>query len=75
MTPQTETALRSLGVLVAFAIVSTVLTFLSTSTNLTFLGGSVAPIVASLAAILLNTVDKMYSPNGTVAFGTIGKQY
>lgn len=72
---QFETAARSLGVLVAFAIASTVLTFLSTSTNLTFLSGNVATVVAALAAIILNAIDKAYSPNGTLVFGTIGKSY
>jgi hypothetical protein len=59
--------------LVAFAIATTVLAFLANSANLTFLSGSVGTIVAALAAILLNAVDKAYSPAGTVAFGSVGK--
>lgn len=75
MSTKFETWLRSLGTVIAFAIISSVLGYFANSTNLTsILNPAVATTVAGLAATLLAVWDKAYSPPGTVAFGTVGKQ-
>ena len=72
MAPATEAALRTVGGIIAFAVVSSVLTFFANTSDLTFLGGAVAPIVGTLAGVLLAAFDKAYSANGTIVFGTVG---
>jgi hypothetical protein len=67
MTQNWETFLRSLGAVVLGAI----LLWASNQVNLApILGVPVAIIVASLAAVL----DKSFSPDGTVVFGSVGKR-
>jgi len=65
MSPAIEAALRSLGAVVLFAILG----WLANSANL-------APIIgvagSALVAAIVAAVDKSYSPNGTLGFGTIG---
>jgi hypothetical protein len=67
-----ETFIRTLGGVVAFAVISAVLGFFGSASNLTFLGTS-APVIAALAASLLAVWDKTHSQDGTVLFGTVGK--
>lgn len=69
MSPTTETALRSLGVVVATAV----LVWLEQSTNISAaIGNNWAGIIASIAAVALAALDKYFSPNGTIAAGTVG---
>jgi len=69
MTPTTEAALRSLGVVIATAA----LVWLEQSTNISaVIGNNWAGIVASVAAVALAALDKYFSPDGTVVAGTIG---
>jgi hypothetical protein len=67
MTPAIETLLRSLGSTILMAV----LLWASNSAN-------IAPVVGVSASILIASVvaaiDKMYSPNGTIAFGSLGKE-
>jgi hypothetical protein len=72
MSQGTETFIRTLGGIIAAAIISAALGFLATASNLTVLG-SYAPIIATVAASLLAVWDKAYSQNGQVLFGAIGK--
>jgi hypothetical protein len=66
MTPALESTLRGLGTTILMAI----LLWASNSANIAPVVGVTASIViASIAA----GIDKMYSPNGTVFGGTIGK--
>jgi hypothetical protein len=67
MTPAIETLLRSLGSTILMAV----LLWASNSMNLApVVGVSASILIASLAA----AIDKGFSPNGTVAFGSVGKE-
>ena len=72
MTQTTEVALRNLGGIIAFAAISAGLVWLSNIGNLGFLNSALAPLIAAVASVALSALDKAYSPNGTVAFGSIG---
>lgn len=70
MNPTLEAGLRSLGVVILFGILG----WFGSVTNVSqILGGTWAPIVASLAAVALGMLDKYYSPDGTVVAGTVGR--
>lgn len=67
MTQNWETFFRSFGT----AVLGAALLWASNQANLApILSVPAAVIVASLAAVL----DKSFSPDGTVVFGTIGKR-
>jgi hypothetical protein len=65
MSPALEAGLRSLGA----AVLGAVLIWAANSANLTpVISAPIALLIAALAGAL----DKAYSPNGTVVFGTVG---
>jgi hypothetical protein len=65
MSTRWETFFRSAGTVALFSL----LVFLSNQTNLTgILPDGIAALVATIAAV----IDKAYSPDGTVVFGTFG---
>lgn len=67
MTPQLESFLRALGVTILMAV----LLFVSNSTNTApIVGVPVSMVIASIAAYF----DKKFSPDGTIAFGSVGKE-
>lgn len=65
------TFLRSIGVLIATAI----LTYISVATNL---NGVIGPywsvLIAGVASSILAVLDDKVSPSGTVLFGRVGKR-
>lgn len=70
MSKTLETVLRSIGLLIAIAILG----FIANATNLTALiGPNWSALLASVAGIALTALDAYKSPTGTVAFGSIGK--
>jgi hypothetical protein len=70
MSPQLETFLRSVGVVIATALFA----YFSDASHLTELVGPLpALVIASLAASGLAALDKKKSPDGTIAFGAVGK--
>lgn len=71
MSPKLETFLRSFGSMLVFVV----LAYLSDATHLTdLLGPALAALVSALAAAGVAAYDKTKSPDGTVAFGAIGKE-
>ena len=69
MSTSIEAFLRSIGIVVLIAILG----YVANATNLTdLIGPQWAYIIAGLAAIAINQLDKVFSPDGTVVGGTIG---
>lgn len=69
MSQNWENLLRSIGIVAAIAILG----YAANATNLTSaIGPNYAYLIAGIAAIALNALDKYYSPTGTVLAGTVG---
>lgn len=70
MSPNLESFLRGLGVAVAVGVLG----FIANATNVsTVLGPTFTPIVVALASAALAALDKAHSADGTVLFGSVGR--
>ena len=67
MSQNWEVFLRGLLTVIVFAVV----TFAANQANLT---GILPAGIATLVAAIAGMIDKMYSPDGTLVFGTFGVQ-
>lgn len=69
MSTQIETLLRSLGMVILMAVLG----YVANASNITSaIGPSWAYIIAGIAAMAVNQLDKVFSPDGTVLAGSIG---